>query len=63
MPIVFLHQFNRPADVKAKVAERVTKVLVEECKVPADQIEVIFVDLPIDGYFKGGKLFAPMAPM
>ena len=61
MPIVFVHQFKRPAEVKARVAERITNVIIEECKVPGDQIEVIFEDLPIDGYFKSGKMFAPTA--
>jgi phenylpyruvate tautomerase PptA (4-oxalocrotonate tautomerase family) len=62
MPVIFIHQFKRSPEVKARLAEKLTNLLVEECKVPADQVEVIFQDLPIDGYFKGGKLFAPSAP-
>ena len=62
MPIIFIHQFKRSSEVKARLAERLTNILVEECRVPADQVEVIFEDLPIDGYFKGGKLSAPTAP-
>jgi len=62
MPVIFVHQFKRPQEVKAKVAERLTSVLVEECKVPPEQIEIIFQDMPADGYFKAGKLFAPTAP-
>jgi len=61
MPIIFVHQFKRPPEVKARVAERLTAVLVEECKVPPEQIEVIFQDLATDGYFKAGKQFAPTA--
>jgi len=62
MPIIEVHMFKRPPEVKARIAERITQIISEEGKVSSAGIEVIFTDLDSDGYSLGGKIAKPSAP-
>lgn len=62
MPLIFVRLFKRSPEVKARIAERITKIIAEEAQVPGAGIEVFFDDLPSDSYYLGGKMSRPTAP-
>jgi 4-oxalocrotonate tautomerase len=45
---------GRTPDQKRKVAERITKALVEEAGAKSENTHVVFVDVPLTDYAIGG---------
>jgi len=54
--------FKRPSEVKARIAEKITEIICQEGKVPADRVQVIFSDIDSDGLAHGGKMEKPTPP-
>lgn len=62
MPIVQITMAEgRTPEQKKAVAERVTEVLVQELRVPADAITVFIYELERDHIAKGGVLLSDRA--
>ena len=59
MPVITVQMYKRPTEIKARIARGITDVIVREAKVQADGVIITFVDVPSDGYAKGGDLLAP----
>ncbi len=60
MPFVTIEWFEgRSAEQKSEIAEKVTDVLAEVGKMPADQVWIRFVDVPKVDWAIGGEIQGP----
>ncbi|MBA2792678.1 MAG: 4-oxalocrotonate tautomerase family protein, partial [Thermoleophilaceae bacterium] len=63
MPVVTIEWFEgRSADQKREIAERLTDLLAEVGKMPADQVWIRFVDSPKADWAIGGEIQGPNPP-
>ncbi len=57
MPFVTIEWFEgRSTEQKAEIAERLTELLADVGKVPADQVWIRFVDSPKSDWAMGGEI-------
>ena len=57
MPVVTIEWFEgRSAEQKKEIAEKLTEVLSEVGKMPADQVWIRFVDSPKADWAMGGEM-------
>ncbi|MCX5782259.1 MAG: tautomerase family protein [Elusimicrobia bacterium] len=61
MPIVRIEMWpGRPAETKKKIAQDVTKSLVDNIGCPAQAVTVVFDDRPQENWAIGGQLQSEM---
>ena len=57
MPIITIEWYEgRSAEQKREIAEKLTELLVEVGKMPADQVWIRFVDSPKSEWAMGGEV-------
>ena len=57
MPVVTIEWYEgRTPDQKREIAEKLTEVLSEVGKMPADQVWIRFVDSPKENWAMGGEI-------
>ena len=56
MPRVNLQMFPRDLQTKRQLAERLTEVIVDVCKVSPDLVTIVIDEMPAENYAKAGVL-------